>query len=107
MAVQGATVTIDPVVMQSAAQIIDTQRSTIENCLSSILRDANSLKSVWEGEGASAYQAAISKIEENSPILVSVLKEYVLDLNKIASDFISKDNEIKVNSEVLPTAFID
>jgi len=103
MSVQGTAVTINPEVMKSAAQIVDTQRSTIENCLNSILRDANSLKSVWEGEGANAYQAAITKIEENSPILVSVLKEYVLDLNQIATAFVKTDIDNKAKSEALPS----
>jgi len=101
------TVTINPAVMLSAAQTVDAQRSIIENCLNSILRDARSLKSVWEGESASAYHTAVSKIEENAPVLVSVLKEYVLDLNAIATDFRNTDNKIKGESGALPPAFLD
>jgi len=101
MAQQGTT-TIDPAVMLSAAQTVETQRSTIENCLNSIIRDANSLKSVWEGDSANAYQEAILKIEENTPILVSVLKEYALDLNEIASSFMSEEQKRKAQSEALP-----
>ena len=107
MTAPNSIVMIDPAVMQSAAQTVDAQRSIIENCLGSILRDANSLKSVWEGEGATAYQAAIAKIEENSPVLVSVLKEYVLDLNAIAQSYQTEEQRRKAQSEALPGNIFD
>ena len=99
---QQDTMTIDPVIMLNAAQTVDAQRSIIENCLSSIIKDANSLKSVWEGESAGAYQEAIAKIEESSPNVVDVLKEYALDLNEIASQFISREAERERNNAALP-----
>jgi len=99
---QGA-VTIDPVIMLNAAQSVDAQRSIIENCLRNILSDAKSLKSIWEGESATAYQAAIAKIEENSPGLVSVIQEYVLDLNAIANNIIKTDREAAAASAALPS----
>jgi len=99
---QQGTMTIDPVVMMNAAQTVDNQRSIIENCLNSIIKDAGSLKTVWEGESADAYQAAIAKIEENAPNVVNILKEYALDLNEIASQFISEEDKRKVHNETLP-----
>jgi len=102
MSQQGTTTTIDPAVMLSAAQSTDAQRSVLENCLNSIIKDANSLKSVWEGESAGAYQEAILKIEENAPVVVSILQEYAMDLNEIASEFMSEEQKRKVQNEALP-----
>jgi len=102
MSIQG-TMTIDPTVMMNAAQTVDSQRSIIENCLNSIIKDANSLKSVWEGESANAYQTAIAKIEENAPNVINVIKEYVTDLNMIASEFIDKEKGRVIHNEALPT----
>jgi len=102
MGQQGATTSIDPVVMLNAAQSVEAQRAIIENCLNSIITDANSLRSVWEGDSADAYRATIAKLEENSPKVVSILSEYVLDLNEIASSFMTGEQKRKAQNEALP-----
>ena len=99
---QDYTLTIDPVIMLGAATVIDTQRVIIENCFNSILRDASSLKSEWEGESADAYQTAISKISENASKLTSVFQEYALDLNEIAVAFMTEEQKIRIFNESLP-----
>ena len=99
---QSGTMTIDPAIMLSAAQAVDVQRSIIENCLNSIIQDANSLKSVWEGESANAYQEAIKKIKENSPNAVSVLQKYSSKLNKIAANYTKTKTDINKDIEDLP-----
>ena len=96
------TMTIDPKIMQSVAQTVDAQCSIMDNCLNSIIRDANSLKSEWEGESATAYQAAITKIQENSPKVVTAFREYSRDLNTIATSFMTEEQRRKVASEALP-----
>jgi len=95
--------TIDPTVMLSAAQTIDTQRAIIANCISSIVRDGSSLKSVWDGKTAGDYQEAMAEVEKESPNLVSILQEYVHDLNKIAKSFITEEQKRKTQSEALPS----
>jgi len=101
MAQQGVF-TIDPVVMQNTAQTIGSQWAIIENCLNSIKQSATSLKYEWEGDSATAYQTAISKIAEDSPKLVSILKEYVIDLNDIARKFIAEENKRSAANAALP-----
>ena len=100
---QSGAMTIDPTIMLSTAQTVDVQRSIIENCLNSIIQDANSLKSVWEGESANAYQEAITKIKQNSPNVMSVLKKYSNDLNKIAANFTKTDTGVSNESKALPS----
>ena len=102
MATYGTTVAIDPIALQKTAKDIDTQRSLIQNCLESIKQDAGALKHVWEGEAANAYESAISKLNEGSPKIVSILQEYVLDLNEIASNFLSDEQKRKAKDEALP-----
>jgi len=94
--------TIDPAVMLSAAQTIDAQRAIIANCVSSIVRDGSSLKTVWEGKTAGDYHEAIAEIEKESPNLVSILQEYVLDLNEIARSFMTEEQKRKTQNEALP-----
>ena len=100
---QPGAMTIDPAIMIGAAQTVDVQRSIIENCLNSIIQDANSLKSVWEGESANAYQEAITKIKQNSPKVMSVLKKYSNDLNKVAANFKTTDAGVGAESKALPS----
>jgi uncharacterized protein YukE len=94
--------TIDPAVMLSAAQAIETQRAIIANCVSSIVRDGGSLKSVWDGKTAGDYLQAIAEIEKESPNLVSIFQEYVLDLNEIARSFMTEEQKRKIKNEALP-----
>ena len=103
MALQGTTMTIDPAVMQSAANTVDAQRAKIENCFNSISQDANSLKPLWEGMSATSYQTTMAKIAEDAPKIVSILREYVLDLNEIASSFMTEEQKRKAQSEALPS----
>jgi len=103
MTVKGTTITIDPAVMSSAASTVEAQCAIIDNCIQSIVKDAGSLKSVWEGESASAYQEAITEIEKNSPVVVSILQEYAQDLNEIASSFLSEEQKRKAGNEALPS----
>ena len=104
----GTPVTIDPIQMQQVAKSLDGQRTIIENCLNSIKQDSTSLKSLWEGESATAYQAIAAKIGEASPKVVSILSEYVLDLNDIASRYITDEQKVKAESEALPSdVFLD
>ena len=100
---QQGTMTIDPAVMQSAAQTIDAQRAIIANCISSIVRDGSSLKSVWDGKTAGDYQKAIAEIEKESPNLLSILQEYTLDLNEIAGSFMTEEQKRKAQIEALPS----
>jgi WXG100 family type VII secretion target len=102
MAQQGMR-TIDTGVMADAASTVDTQCTIIENCLSNIISDANSLKSEWEGDSADAYQAAVTKLSEFSPTVIEALKKYASDLNKIAQDFDKTNNNVKIESEALPS----
>ena len=99
----GISFAIDPVRMMQAAQSLDAQRTVIENCLNSIRQDANALKSLWEGESANAYQAVMAKLEENSPKIVSILREYVHNLNGIASRYISDERKHIALNEALPS----
>jgi len=96
------TMTIDPKIMLSVAQTVDAQCSIMENCLNSIVNGANSLKSEWEGESATAYQAAIAKIQENSPKIVTAFRKYSCSLNTIATSFMTKEQILKAASEALP-----
>jgi len=99
---QEGTVTIDPAAMIRTAQAIDAQRAIIENCFNSIIRDANSLRTPWEGESSNAYRDAVSRISTNSPKVVSVFREYVLDLNRIASAFMTEEQRRRSRNQALP-----
>ena len=103
MGQQGITLKIDPAQMKQTAQIFDAQLTIIDNCLKSIRDDATALKGVWEGESATAYQTVMEKLNENSPKIVSILEEYVQDLNTIASQFTSDEQKHKVVIEELPS----
>ena len=70
--------------------------------MNSIKNDANALKSPWEGDSADAYQTVMERLAENSPKVVSALKEYVHDLNTIASSFLSDEQRRKAQGEALP-----
>jgi WXG100 family type VII secretion target len=96
------TMTIDPRIMLSVAQTVDTQCSIMDNCLNSIIKEANSLRSEWEGESATAYQAAITKIQENSPKIVTAFREYSRSLNEIATNSMTNEQKLTAASEALP-----
>jgi len=102
MAQQGILLDIDPSRMMQTAQTFDVQRIIIENCMNKIRDDAKALESVWEGESANAYKTAMDKLEENSPKIVSIITEYVKNLNDIASRFISDELVQRTKNEALP-----
>ena len=102
MGQQGITLKIDPAKMKQTAQIFDMQLTIIDNCLKSIRDDAKTLNNVWEGESATAYQTVMGKLDENSPKIVSIIKEYVQDLNNIASRFTSDEHKHEATVEALP-----
>ena len=102
MAAQGTTMTIDTGVMLATASTVDTQRGIIENCLNSIVQDARALRPLWDGASATSYQGIINQIANDSPKVVNILKEYVSDLNDIASEFQTKEQIRKTQSEALP-----
>ena len=104
MAQQGLR-TVDTGIMHNVSQTVGEQCSVVENCLNDIVRDANSLKSEWEGESANAYQTAITKISEYSPTVVEILRKYSQDLSTIATEFNKTDGSIRTESESLPSVF--
>jgi len=105
---QGISMTIDPIIMRDAAQSVESLCSSIENCLGNIVREANSLKSEWEGESADVYQAAVQKISENSPSVVGMFQEYAQDLKSIADKYITDEIGRETGNETLPdTAWPD
>ena len=97
------TMKIDTAVMMNAAQTVAAQRTIMENCISNIIRDAGSLKNVWDGESANAYQTAILKIKENAPEMLKVLQRYTEDLNEIAFSFLTEEEKRKIIAQSLPT----
>jgi WXG100 family type VII secretion target len=94
---------IDPAYMLRVANSIDGQRVIIGNCLNSIQEDAAALTSEWEGESSAAYQAGMAKLGQVSPMVESILNEYIQSLNQIASKFISDEQKIISQSESLPS----
>ena len=102
MALYGVSIQIDSDHMLKTAQAVDTQSAIIENCLNGIQKDANALKNVWEGESANAYLTAMDKLGEEYSRVVNILKEYALDLNKIALQHMSDEQKLKAQNEALP-----
>jgi WXG100 family type VII secretion target len=108
MAQYGVSLQIDPAKMSAAARIIDNQRSIIENSFNSIFQDADRLKNSWEGNSADAYQPIMAKLaslqDEQSAafFIVRALREYVLDLDKIAAQFTSTERQNKARDDALP-----
>jgi len=100
-------VTIDPAYMLHVASLIDTQRTAIENCLGSIETDAASLKNLWEGESAAAYQESVAKIGEASQSIVDIIAKYAHDLKEIAFGYITIEQIRKTASQALPADVFD
>ena len=105
----GTKIKIDTNIMMSAAKIIDNQRAIIENGFSSVYQDAVALKDYWEGESAAYYQETMKKKTDPqdskamSVYIVNVLREYALDLNKIAEEFDAAEQELSAVNEALPS----
>jgi len=99
---QNISLEINPAKMVQTAQTIDVQLTIIGNCLNSIHDDARALKNVWEGESSEAYQAAMDKLEEESPKILGIIKGYVQNLNDIASRFANDEQKHRIRNEALP-----
>lgn len=96
---------IDPATMISVANIIESETGKIESRYSNINNICKNLRNNWEGESSDLFINSMTEISDPlgggdsaaARIIVSILKEYVLDLREIARKF--EDTE-KLNVEL-------
>lgn len=52
----------------------------------------DSLKSVWEGEAAMAYNTKFHQLQDDMDKMYRMIQEHVKDLNEMAQQYISAEN---------------
>lgn len=100
------TLVVKPENLNTQASEVSNQISTLNGLFESMKTNVNKTAGYWIGDGGDAhrrlYQEQQSKIEE----IISTLSERVSELNQMASNYISGENQAVSEASELPTDVI-
>jgi WXG100 family type VII secretion target len=107
----GLQIKIDTTKMSAVAQAVNNQMAVISSCFDNIREQYSELRgNYWEGMSAEAYFDNMKKLCNEQPLpgsvsagsIVKALGEYVLNLNKAASEFNATERNLDAKHKALP-----
>lgn len=78
---------VTPEKLISTAEEFNTANSQVRNLTQQMIQTVDSLKSVWEGEAATAYSTRFHQLEDDMERMHSMINEHVTDLKEMARQY--------------------
>lgn len=88
---------VTPEKLISTAEEFNSTNSQIQNLTQQMISTVDALKSVWEGDAATAYSNKFHQLEDDMNRMHSMINEHVTDLKSMAQNYQSAE---QANAEV-------
>lgn len=89
--------------LKSAASQFEAEATNLTNIASQISEIAGSLSSIWEGTAGQAYASKFGAMQDDCQLLQRRVKEHCTDLQQMAQQYQSADDESANLANSLPT----
>jgi len=88
-----AIIKVDPAKLLETASAFDTQSTQVSNITTEMMNLVTGLSSQWEGSASQTYVERFKSLEDDIQKLIAKVKEYVSDLEQIASVYSTYEEE--------------
>ncbi|MCI6896758.1 MAG: WXG100 family type VII secretion target [Gemmiger formicilis] len=106
MNVSDVNFTVTPEVLQQKSQQIAAEVNKLRGLFSNVQQAVNGTAAYWQGEAGTAHRDAYNSHNEEFNTMLARLQEHVTDLNSIAGNYITFENQIKEIEDALPSDVI-
>ena len=83
---------VDPQQLISTADEFNTTGGQVKSLTDNMVSIIDSMKSVWEGEAATAYNTKFHQLQDDMDKMYRMINEHVKDLNEMAQQYITAEN---------------
>ncbi len=84
---------VDPQKLISTADEFNTTGNQVRTLTEQMVTVVDSLKSSWEGEAANTFSTKFHQLEDDMERMHKMIEEHVKDLNEMAQQYITAENE--------------
>lgn len=99
-----ATLLVTPEQLQSTASTFSAKATQVKALHDSMIDKVNALAGSWTGEAASAYTEKFANLRTSMETIHNMIQEHVKDLNAIAEQYTSAENQAKAAANELPAS---
>ncbi|HIV85561.1 MAG TPA: WXG100 family type VII secretion target [Candidatus Monoglobus merdigallinarum] len=89
--------------LNSAATTLESDATNLSNIASQIAEISASLSSIWEGSAGQAYASKFASMQDDCQLLQKRVQEHCTDLQQMAQQYQSADDESAGLANSLPT----
>ncbi len=97
---------VTPQALKNTSSSFGRSNQTVNSTMNSMMQKVNSLKSVFEGEAASAYIQQFARLQEDMNQINKKIAEHVQDLQEMASNFEKSESKNVQANQSLKTNYI-
>ena len=83
---------VDPAKLISAAEEFNGTGGQVRSLTDQMITIVDSLKTVWEGEAATAYNQKFHQLDDDIERIHKMIQEHVKDLQEMAQQYITAEN---------------
>lgn len=83
---------VDPQKLISTSEEFGTTGGQVKTITDNMMSIIDSLKSIWEGDAATAYNTKFHQLDDDMQRMYSMIQEHVKDLNEMAQQYITAEN---------------
>lgn len=98
--------TVTPEVLLQKSQQIGAEVSRLRGLFGTVQQAVNETSAFWQGEAGEAHRNAYNSHTEDFDTMLVRLQEHVTDLNAIAGNYISFEQQVQQLEEALPSDVI-
>lgn len=91
--------------MQASAEF-ETTGATVNSITQEMLSIINNLKGIWQGEAATGYTNRFNGLSDDIERINRMIAEHVTDLNEMASEYQTAENESVEQANALATEVV-
>ena len=92
---------VTPEKLISTADEFNTANTQVRNLTQRMVQTVDSLKNVWEGEAATAYNTKFHQLDNDIELLHNMINEHVTDLKEMARQYQAAEQaNIEIGNEL-------
>ena len=99
-----ATLLVTPEQLQSTASSFSAKATQVKALHDSMIEKVNSLAGSYTGEAAEAYASKFAALRSSMETIHNMIQEHVRDLNAIAEQYTTAENQAKAVANDLPAS---
>lgn len=100
------TLKVSPEKLISTSQEFSSNGSTISSLTSEMLSQVAALSSTWQGEAATQYLTKFKSLENDIQLLNRMIQEHVTDLQEMANQYSTAEQQNQEEASALRTNII-